>query len=221
MSVAYVYLHGFASSARSRKGVHVHAWLAERGVPITLADLNRPSFEELSIAAMLEHVSELDRALGAERVCLVGSSLGGWTAARWAELHPERVASMVLLCPAFDIGGRWPAIFSPEAVERWRTKGYLLIPDGAGKMVPVHSAFYEEACAVPPYPRATCPTTIVHGTRDDRVPIEHSRRYAREHRDLVTLIETDDGHDLLASLDVIERAIEERFGLADARAATL
>lgn len=53
-----------------------------------------------------------------------------------------------------------------------------------------------------------CPTTVVHGTADDVIPIEVSRRFAREHG--VTLHEVDDDHRLASAglaklLDVVER----------------
>lgn len=39
-------------------------------------------------------------ALGLDRVCLAGLSLGGWMAAQIAVLAPDRVARLVLVCPA-------------------------------------------------------------------------------------------------------------------------
>lgn len=35
------------------------------------------------------------------KFCLIGSSMGGYLSCRWAQLHPERVESLFLLCPAF------------------------------------------------------------------------------------------------------------------------
>jgi pimeloyl-ACP methyl ester carboxylesterase len=39
-------------------------------------------------------------ALGLDRVCLAGLSLGGWIAAQVAVLAPDRIARLVLACPA-------------------------------------------------------------------------------------------------------------------------
>ncbi len=39
-------------------------------------------------------------ALGIGQTALIGASLGGWLTAKFAASHPERVASLVLLCPA-------------------------------------------------------------------------------------------------------------------------
>jgi dipeptidyl aminopeptidase/acylaminoacyl peptidase len=51
---------------------------------------------------------------------------------------------------------------------------------------------------------------ILHGVRDDVVPIETSRRFVAD-RPHVRLIELDDGHELLATLpeilDVVAAAV--------------
>lgn len=200
----YAYLHGFASGPLSRKGQHLRARFEAAGLPFGTPDLNAPSFEKLSLHAMLERLDALDAAEGDEEGwAFVGSSLGGWLAARWAELHPERVPRLLLLCPAFDIASRWPSILGEGALERWRA-GSLMLPDGSGTPRPLHYRFYEESTEEPAFPGVPCPTRIIHGTRDDRVPIESSRRYAEERAD-VELIEVDDGHDLIASIERIER----------------
>jgi pimeloyl-ACP methyl ester carboxylesterase len=208
----YAHLHGFASSAASKKGAHLSSVLARRGIALALPDLNRPSFAKLSAAAMLAELDRLHADAGSPRWRLSGSSLGGWLAARWAEAHPDRVEKLVLLCPAFDLTERWRALLPAGDLERWKREGELAIDDASGRPTPVHLAFFEEMERERAFPDVPCPTTIVHGTRDDRVPVDLSRRYAATHRD-VELIEVDDGHDLMASLDTIERAVLARFEL--------
>jgi pimeloyl-ACP methyl ester carboxylesterase len=211
-AVRHAYLHGFASSAASKKGVHLRGVLASRGVDLLLPDLNRPSFEKLSVGAMLEHLDRVHVEQGEPRWRLVGSSLGGWLAARWAELHPERVDRLVLLCPAFDIPTRWPLLLPPGAFDRWERDGELPYADAQGRVVPLHFGFVEEARAHTPYPSVGCPATVVHGTRDDRVPIESSRRWLADHPQ-ARLVVVDDGHDLMSSLPAVERAITDTFGI--------
>ncbi|MCB9593144.1 MAG: alpha/beta fold hydrolase [Sandaracinaceae bacterium] len=177
---------------------------ADRAVELASPDLNVPTFRQLSLAAMLERVDRLDAEEGDEDGwAFVGSSLGGWLAARWAELHPDRARRLLLLCPAFDIAARWPALLPAGAMAMWR-RGSLLLPDGTGTPQPVHYGFYEEALAQPAFPGVSCPTTIVHGRGDDRVPIDSSRGYVAAHPH-VRLVEVEDGHDLVASLDRVER----------------
>lgn len=200
-AMRYAHLHGFASSPRSKKALVVRDAFAARGVPLSVPDLNRPSFADLSIDAMLEEITAMDTP--GDPWCMVGSSLGGFLAARWAELHPDRVVRLLLLCPAFDIVARWPKIMPDGAMEKWRRTGRYLVEDADGTPTPLHYAFFEQARAQPAFPHPSCPIVIVHGTRDDRVPIESSRAYAAHPN--VRLIEVDDGHDLLASIDVVVR----------------
>ncbi len=211
-SVRYAYLHGFASSEFSRKGLELARTFHDLGLTLEVPDLNAPSFERLSHAAMLARVDALFEADPTRRLALVGSSLGGWLAARYAELHPERVASLVLLCPGFRLAERWPKIVGEEWFEVWERQGTLALPDATGKRVPVHFGFIEEARAQPGTPEVPCDTLIIHGTRDETVPISLSREYVAAHP-LVKLLELDDDHALGASYDRIVAEVQRHFGI--------
>jgi pimeloyl-ACP methyl ester carboxylesterase len=204
-TMRYAYLHGFASGPLARKGLGLRQAFEDRGAPFSLPDLNRPSFAQLSHSAMLEAIDELTAA--GEPWRFVGSSLGGWVAARWAELHPDRVDRLVLLCPGFGLGSRWPKLLGEAAMERWEASGAHPFPDGAGELVDVHWDFYQESLRQPPVPQVPCPTLLIHGRADQVVPIESSRRYAAEHPH-VELLEVEDDHPLTLSLDrvVVEAA---------------
>mgnify|MGYP002877414947 CR=1 FL=1 len=82
----------------------------------------------------------------------------------------------------------------------------MTIPDGAGRPTEVHWGLVEDAASHPPRPAAPCPTVIIHGRADETVPIAISRRYAAEHPS-VRLVELDDDHSLLASIDRIEQEL--------------
>jgi pimeloyl-ACP methyl ester carboxylesterase len=58
--------------------------------------------------------------------------------------------------------------------------------------------------------RVVAPTTIIHGTRDDVVPISVSREFASRHQ--VELIEVDDDHRLAESLDVLVSQVARALG---------
>src|SRR5690606_35916946 len=118
------------------------------------------------------------------------------------------VEKLVLLCPAFDLARRWPEMMPAGDFERWQREGELETEDAFGVPRRLHFAFYEEARREQQWPRVRCPVTVVHGTRDETVPIESSRRWLRDQPD-ARLIEVDDAHDLLGSLAVIDRAVQE------------
>jgi pimeloyl-ACP methyl ester carboxylesterase len=206
----YAYLHGLGSSPRSHKGVALERAFASRGLTLERPDLNRPSFALLDHAAMLAAVDEMD-ALEPHGPPwrLVGSSLGGWVAARWAELRPDRVDRLVLLCPGFDLADRWPDVVGAEQMARWQREGALALADAGGALVDVHWGFMESARRHPGTPETPCPTLILHGVRDEIVPIEQSRRYAAA-RPHVRLIELEDDHSLFDSIDrVVDEVLRE------------
>jgi pimeloyl-ACP methyl ester carboxylesterase len=196
MGPRFLYLHGFASGPHSAKAVAFGKHYSARGVGIDRLDLRVPSFEHLRLSAML---ATIGRAIGApaDRAVIFGSSLGGLAAARVAERDP-RVTALVLLAPAFRLTERWRQL--PDW-DDWRRRGWREVHDYASNApARIDFGFAEDAMALDVgYPDVRVPTLILHGTRDDVVPIEHARAFAADKRH-VRLIELDDGHDLLASL---------------------
>jgi pimeloyl-ACP methyl ester carboxylesterase len=202
----YAHLHGFASSRFSHKGLFLARCFEALGLNLDLPDLNRPSFQKLTYTDALSVVDEIDAAAGNGMPWRIsGSSMGGYLAARWAELHPHRVDRLVLLCPGFNLRSRWEILIGREAMKRWEEEGSLELCDAFGQSVPVHWGLIEDIRRHPPWPEVPCPTLILHGIRDEIVPIEHSRRYAEERPDRVRLVELEDNHSLMASLDRISR----------------
>jgi pimeloyl-ACP methyl ester carboxylesterase len=202
----YLYLHGFASGARSVKGREMSEGFAARGVSLELVDWNCPSFAALTVSAALEAI---EAAAGEEGpVTLVGSSMGGYLSALWASQNPERAARLVLLCPGFDLLSRWPDMMGQEAWERWAREGHVEVRDGAGVLTPLHWGFIEDSRRWPQRPEVGCPTLILHGTQDEVVPVSSSREYAAG-RPHVRLIELEADHRMLA---VSGRLVEEAIG---------
>lgn len=206
----YSYLHGFASSSLSHKAVELEKRFAEFGLEFHRPDLNAPSFGTLTYSAALAAIDDYFEGMP-RPLRFVGSSMGGFLAARWAQLHPSEVDSLVLLCPGFALTERWPDIVGIDEFDRWREFGSLEMEDARGNLVPVHWGFIEDARAHPAVPEPECPITIIHGTKDVVVPIESSRKFSQ--RDGVVLIEVDDDHSLADSIDLIFEACIDRFGL--------
>jgi len=203
MSLRYPYLHGFGTGRRSTKGVHFRDLLAADGVRLDLLDLNVPSFETQTYSAILDDLDGPEAETPENsKLCAVGSSMGGYLAARWAELRPERFAGLFLLCPGFDLTARWPLLLGDDAFRSWEADGSILVEHGDGPPRRLHWDFVLDSRKHPEYPEVSCPTRIVHGIHDDVVPIEVSRRYAADH-DNVRLVELDDDHRLMNSLDRI------------------
>jgi uncharacterized protein len=193
-----LYLHGFASGPNSTKGVAFDKHLATRGIAVERMNLRVPSFQHLRLSAMIDTV----RAAITGPTILIGSSLGGLTSARVAE-RDDRVKALVLMAPAFQLAKRWQHMLGDDW-ERWRQSGWREVTDyTTGSTARVDFGFVEDVAAIDVgFPDVTVPTLILHGTKDDTVPIAHSRMFATDRRN-VRLVELDDGHELVASLPTL------------------
>jgi len=204
MGPRVLYLHGFASGPGSKKGVAVAARLAARGIAVDRLDLRVPSIERLRVSSMIE----VTRAAIEGPAILIGSSLGGLVAARVAEADP-RVSALVLLAPALRFEARWRARLGDAGWDTWMRDGWHEFFDHqTGGQVRIDAGFAREAAALDQgWPDVRVLTTILHGVRDDVVPIAGSRTFAAS-RPHVRLIELDDDHELIATLPTVLAEID-------------
>lgn len=210
MTARYAYLHGFGSSSSSFKGEALAKYFARRGLTLELPDLNRPSFERMTFSSILEGLDTFYDS-DPKPLSLIGSSMGGYLAARWAQLRPECVAKLLLLCPAFDLPGRWERNEGSPFMQAWEARGALVIPDPEAPPRQLAWDFMADARNHPATPHSTVATRIIHGIRDETVPISSSRDYVQRHP-TIQLVEVDDDHRLTHSLETIRH---EAFAFFD------
>jgi pimeloyl-ACP methyl ester carboxylesterase len=205
----WLYLHGFASGPDSSKGTALARHYQDMGVHLERLNLRVPSLERLRLSAMIETVR---KALGGplDRAVLFGSSLGGLTAARAAEADP-RACALVLLAPAFRFVESWKKRLGPDGLRAWEKDGLQIHDYAEDRETRLDFGFLTDAEAVESKgaPDVRVPTLIVHGRRDETVEVAVSREWARG-KPWVRLVETDDGHDLAASMPRI-REEADRF----------
>ncbi len=203
----FIWLHGFASSPQSSKGQFIRARLEERGAHLVLPDLNDPTFLDMTVSRMLLQLDVL--AQGEGPLVLLGSSLGGFTAALWAATRPGRTAALVLLAPAFDLGPRWSRRMVPAELLRWRASGRLAFDHFArGRKEDLSVAFLDDALRHPSYPLPGCPTLVIQGRQDEVVEPGLAREFTRRMGARATLVELEEGHDLSSDLPGLWRIIE-------------
>lgn len=199
--IRLLYLHGFASSPDSSKALRFALHAKERfGLDIERLDLRVPSFEHLRLSEMLRVV--IDRIGGpSERVVVMGSSLGGLTAAHAAARDP-RVIATVLLAPAFRIAETWEKRLGAEGFRAWESSGWLEVDDHArGGKARVDFGFMKELSTLTAaLPDLRVPTLVVHGAQDDVVPPHVSAELA-DGRAFVRRVVVEDGHELRATMD--------------------
>lgn len=85
----------------------------------------------------------------------------------------------------------------------WRSTGWMEVPHhSTGELRGIHYAFIEDAARYPPLPNFAQPALLIHGTKDQVVPISLSRAFAAAHPN-VQLIEMEAGHDMVEVMDEI------------------
>jgi uncharacterized protein len=208
-----LYLHGFASSARSSKAAFFEGKLAGRGVALETPDLNEPDFSTLTISRMVAQVVGAVEQ-GAGPAALIGSSLGGFVAVQAALQRPATVDRLVLLAPALDFGGNRMRELAGRGFDSWQASNRLdVFHYGYGRVVPVHYELYADASRSDSLDASvTLPIQIFQGRRDAAVDPESVERWAKG-RPNVELHMVDDDHQLLASLPFIWGEAERFLGL--------
>jgi pimeloyl-ACP methyl ester carboxylesterase len=214
-----IYLHGFASSARSSKAAFFASKLSEHGVRLHTPDLNEPEFSTLTISRMLAQVEAVRRTLAPGPVALIGSSLGGFVAVQSVLQHRDPLTRLVLLAPALDFGGDRMRDLGDRGIDEWRATDRLEVFHHAyGRVMPVHYALYEDArrynCLDA---RIDVPIQIFQGRHDTAVDPGTVQRWAAA-RPNVELHMLADDHQLLNSLDDIWNEMSRFLGLGGAPA---
>jgi pimeloyl-ACP methyl ester carboxylesterase len=181
---AVVYVHGFASTSSGEKAQVVETACARRGWTYAAFDFrghgqSTGTLLDLSGSGLLDDLDVVRTLLasrGVGRLCLYGSSMGGWAAAWYAVRRPEAVAACVLVAPAFHfLRYRWDRLSEPER-RQWRETGRLRIRNewidvemGTGVLDEMDQFPVGELAA-----QFACPSMIFHGLLDDTVPYTHS-----------------------------------------------
>ncbi|MFN6570777.1 YqiA/YcfP family alpha/beta fold hydrolase [Dendronalium sp. ChiSLP03b] len=202
----YIYLHGFASSPKSAKAQDIGDRFAKIQRKIKIPDLNAGDFSQLTITRQLTQIAR-EFPDAPVPVTLIGSSLGGLTSAHLGQQY-QQVQRLVLLAPAFGFLSHWLPRLGDEEVQRWQQEKYLMIYHyGEGRSLPLSydfvtdAAHYQEELLQRPIS-----TLILHGKKDEVIPIAASRDFVRS-RPWVELVELDSDHALGNVMEEIWQAI--------------
>jgi pimeloyl-ACP methyl ester carboxylesterase len=209
-----LYLHGFASSARSSKATFFARKLLDAGVECETPDLNQPDFSTLTVTRMVEQVLRIIDSRPADQVVLMGSSLGAFVAVQVALARPARVRSLILLAPALDFGGNRMTSLGGVGLGEWqRTDRLDIFHYGYGRMMPVHYELYADATRYDCAGAALAmPIQVFQGRRDAAVDPVAVEQWAQA-RPNVELHMLDDDHQLTASVERIWTEMRRFLGI--------
>ncbi|MCT7982408.1 esterase [Laspinema sp. A4] len=212
LSQTYIYLHGFASGPNSFKANYLRDRFAELAIPLKIPNLNQGDFSHLTLTRQLEQVAR-EFPLEPATVPLIGSSFGGLTSA-WLAQRYHQVDRLVLLAPAFEFLSHWIASLGPKRMEQWQEQGYLPIYHYGEKWdIPLSYQFITDAQGyVENQLQRQLPTLILHGVKDEVIPVEASRRFAAS-RPWVKMVELDSDHSLGNMMPEIWEAIRDFCGI--------
>ncbi|WP_066423555.1 YqiA/YcfP family alpha/beta fold hydrolase [Anabaena sp. 4-3] len=206
MPIHYIYLHGFASSPKSAKAQDISDRFTKINIPITIPDLNAGDFSQLTITRQIQQVAAAFPD-DSTPVTLIGSSLGGLTAAHLGQQY-QQVERLILLAPAFGFLSHWLPKLGNEAVQRWQQEQYYMVHHyGVGRSLPLSYNFVTDATKYSEdLLQRPIPTLILHGKQDEVIPMIASRDFQRS-RPWVNLIELDSDHALSNVTQEIWQAI--------------
>jgi uncharacterized protein len=197
-----IYLHGFASCPESAKAIYLVDKLATLELFLQVPDLNQADFSNLTITRQIEQVAKLLPSTAAP-VTLIGSSLGGLTAA-WLGQKYSSVQRLVLLAPAFDFLNHWLPKLGDAQIQEWQASGFFPVYHyGEKHLIPLDYKFVEDAHQYQEVQLLRpVPTLILHGRQDQVIPIKASQDYASV-RPWVKLIELESDHALIDVMSII------------------
>ncbi|KAF8062012.1 Abhd10 [Scenedesmus sp. PABB004] len=227
-----VFLHGLLSTATGAKALALEAHALARGHAYLGFDArghgaSSGAFRDMHLGHWLDDARAALDAAPAARHVLVGSSFGGWQALLLAAERPRDVAGVVLVAPAADITASFWEALGPEGQAAARRDGETALGSSYldGGAVTVGLEFFE---AAKPFLvmhrlrelRVRCPLRILHGVRDDVVPVATSQRLFDElpvADATLTLVKDGDHrlsrpHDLALLLSTVEGLLAHAAG---------
>lgn len=121
------------------------------------------------------------RAANAEKLIVVGSSMGGWISLKIANSHPGLVQGLLLIAPAVNFlkpkYDMWYASCPPQ-VQRDQDEGKATIMNSGYHTIPVRKEFVSKSVELELDLKSpleiTCPVRIIHGVQDDTIPYAKS-----------------------------------------------
>ena len=218
-----VFLPGYASDMEGTKALALDAFADRSGLAMLRLDYSGTgsssgNFEDGTLALWLEEALAAVDRLTRGPVVLVGSSMGAWIALHLALLRRERVQALVGIASAPDFT-EWG--FSARRKAELQANGRIETPNPYGPELQVFTLGFwgsgqrlrllEEEIAI------DCPVRLVHGERDEEVPLDIALRTMRRLRSADVQLLTVKGaghrlsepHEIAAILRTVASLLEQ------------
>jgi pimeloyl-ACP methyl ester carboxylesterase len=202
-----LFLHGFASSSRGEKARFLKDKFTElEGTPFFALDFNPTpvDFEHMTITGMINRLRQFCFDHELEKVNLIGSSMGALVALQYAALYP--VERLLLVAPLLYYQS---LSMSDQVLSWWEKRGTIDIDHYAFPgQLPLRYDFHVDGQRYDEISAPAAHILIIHGWRDEQVPIEDSRFFVEKYSDWVELREVKSDHRLGDQLEFIWENVE-------------
>lgn len=180
-----VFIHGFRSHCDGGKSRGLSALAAANGYRWLRFDqrgcgASTGQFRRFTITRAVNDIERLLESLGEPRCVLVGSSLGALIAIHAASSGRCHVDGLVLIAPALRFAEHFlREQLADRELELWRRRGYRWFPDlYAGGCFRLDYGFCADALRYDfPPGKLPCPVLVIHGDRDELLPLDDSRQW--------------------------------------------
>jgi hypothetical protein len=181
-----VLCHGFTTSKDGRTYVRLEQILNRKDFSTFRFDFfghgeSAGDFADITISEAVDDVQSAIRLMkkfGYGRIGLVGSSFGGF-ASILAAGRSDDVFVLALKSPVSDYLGLLIARDHGRDIEDWKQKGFIFVESSDGNSRRLNYSFFTDAERIRGYALAgkiKVPTLIVHGDRDETVPLSQSQK---------------------------------------------
>jgi len=218
-SPTLLFLPGYASDMEGAKALAIDAFAERRGLAMLRFDYSGTgssagSFEDGTLAFWLEESLTVIDELTRGPLGVIGSSMGGWIALHLALLRPDRVGALVGIAAAPDFT-EWG--FSAEQKAELESTGRMEEPNPYGPEPQVFTRGFwdsgQQLRLLGGEIAVVCPVRLIHGDKDEDVPIAVAHRTLNALRsgDVQLLTIKGGGHRLSEphEIDAILRAVGE------------
>ncbi|MGE5397083.1 MAG: alpha/beta fold hydrolase [Chitinophagales bacterium] len=172
---------------------------------------SEPVRRELEGPAYAEWMQDIFSGLGIQKAYMLGMSLGGWMALRFATVHPDMIEKLVLLCPAGVTQLRLSFVFrilplmlmgkTDRVIQI--INGNVDMPEEAMAYVKLINANFNPRTAIPVFAdeemkRLTMPVLAITGARDAFFPSAKTvARLSKLVPNVTTILLPEAGHLLI------------------------
>jgi hypothetical protein len=180
--------HGFTVSKDNSTYRRLEPMLNEKNITTFRFDFfghgeSEGNFEDVTVSEGVDDILnaiEYLKQKGFSKIGLVGSSFGGISSIMAASKTNDLFV-LVLKSPVSDYLEVEIKRRTKQKIDEWRSKGFIIHTNSKGEKKKLNYSFFEDAKKNNGYEAAKkikIPTLIVHGDKDQDVPIEQSKKTA-------------------------------------------